>query len=291
MDFNDDARLDTSQVEVSGHRGRNTAIGGGLAGIVGLIAALLFGFNPFEEQQTATRSGSVQQQPQAGTTDLQASCRTGADADQNEQCRIVGVVNSIQAYWKSVFTNSNLTYTNAKTQLFTSATQTACGYATSNVGPFYCPADQKVYLDLTFFRDLQQRFGAEGGPFAQAYVIGHEYGHHVQNLLGTMNQVRPNTSGASSSAVRLELQADCYAGAWMRNAVRTGYLAEVTQQDLQEALSAAQAVGDDSIQQRTQGYVQPDAFTHGTSRQRTKWLNIGYDYGDPGRCTTFSGSI
>ncbi|GAB3668568.1 neutral zinc metallopeptidase [Actinocorallia lasiicapitis] len=289
MDFNDNARLDTSQVEVGGgHRGRNVAVGGGLVGVLGLLATLFLGFNPFEQQQTVSPSGNRQVDQ---STDLQASCRTGADADQNEQCRIVGVVNSIQSYWTKTFTNSDLTYRNAKTQLFTGATQTACGYATAQVGPFYCPADQKVYLDLSFFRELQTKYGAKGGPFAQAYVIGHEYGHHVQNLLGTMNKVKQGTTGASSPAVRLELQADCYAGAWMRNAVQTGYLTQVTSQDLEEALSAAEAVGDDRIQQRSQGYVQPDAFTHGTSRQRTKWVNIGYDYGDPSRCTTFSGSL
>ncbi|GAA3213525.1 neutral zinc metallopeptidase [Actinocorallia longicatena] len=272
-----------------GHRGRNTAIGGGLAGLLGLVAMLFLGFNPFEEQQTATPAAGRQQIGER--TDLQAACQTGADADQNEQCRIVGVVNSIQNYWTGAFAASSLTYRNARTQLFTGATQTSCGYATSQVGPFYCPADQKVYLDLTFFQQLQRQFGASGGPFAQAYVVGHEYGHHVQNLLGTMNKVKSGTTGASSPAVRLELQADCYAGVWMRNAVKTGYLTQVTGEDLAQALSAAEAVGDDRIQSRTQGYVQPDAFTHGTSRQRTKWVNIGYDYGDPGRCTTFSGAI
>lgn len=292
MDFNDNARLDTSQVEVNpgGGRGRGgVAAGGGLVAIVGVIATLLFGFNPFESQQSAVQQGN--QQPVGPTGDLGASCQTGMDADQNEQCRIVGVVNSIQAYWQQVFANNNRQYSLAKTQLFTNGTQTACGYATAQVGPFYCPGDRKVYLDLSFFRTLQQQFGAKGGPFAQAYVIGHEYGHHVQNLLGTMSKVRQGTSGASSAAVRLELQADCYAGAWMKNAVQTGYLTQVTPEDLAEALSAAQAVGDDSIQSRTQGYVQPDAFTHGTSAQRTKWVNVGYDSGDPNRCTTFSGAI
>jgi predicted metalloprotease len=291
VDFNDDVRLDGSQVEVNnGGRTARTLAAGGLLGFVGIIASLLFGFNPFEETQNATNVGSQLQQI-SGTTDLQAGCRTGADADQNEQCRIVGVVNSIQSYWKTTFQGNDLTYRPARTQLFTGLTETACGHATAQVGPFYCPADHKVYLELGFFQELEQQFGAAGGPFAQAYVIGHEYGHHMQNLLGTMDQVKHGTTGASSPAVRMELQADCYAGAWMRNAVDTGYLASITDTDLAEAVSAASAVGDDSIQNRTQGYVQPDTFTHGTSRQRMKWLTIGYHYGSPVRCTTFSGAL
>jgi len=286
MDFNDDVRLDPSQVERGG-RGRGIAVGGGAVGIIGLIMALLFGVDPFggEGGQDARQPG-VQE-----AADLQEKCRTGADAEQDEECLVVGVVNSVQAYWKEAFARSGLAYTPAKTQLFQDATQTACGYATKNVGPFYCPADQKVYLDLTFFDELQAAYGAKGGAAARAYVIGHEYGHHAQNLLGAMNRTRQGTTGASSPAVRLELQADCYAGVWMSNAVKTGYLARITRQDLDQALSAAQAVGDDRIQQRSQGRVQPDSFTHGTSAQRAKWLTTGYTTGDPGRCDTFQGGI
>ncbi|ROO90774.1 hypothetical protein EDD29_8513 [Actinocorallia herbida] len=288
MDFNDDVRLDPSQVEVSrGKRGRNVAAGGGL---IGILAAIFFGVNPFEEGQYAQQRQQAPQEVQEAS-DVQKKCLTGVDAEQGGDCLVVGVVNSVQDYWGKVFANSGLTYTQAKTQLFEGATQTGCGYATAQVGPFYCPADQKVYLDLTFFDELQSKYGAEGGPAAQAYVIGHEYGHHVQNQLGVMNKVQQGTSGASSPAVRMELQADCYAGVWMRNAVQTGYLAQITQQDLDQALSAAQAVGDDRIQSRSQGYVRPDAFTHGTSAQRTKWLTEGYSSGDPSRCNTFKGAI
>ncbi|MDX6742686.1 neutral zinc metallopeptidase [Actinocorallia sp. A-T 12471] len=291
MDFNDDVRLDPSQVEVNrGGRGRGVAMGGGLVGLLGLIAALFFGVNPFEGQEPGQGAQQAPQQAQEAS-DVQRKCLTGVDAEQGGDCLVVGVVNSVQDYWGRVFANSGLDYTQAKTQLFEASTQTGCGYATSQVGPFYCPADQKVYLDLTFFDELQSKYGAQGGPAAQAYVIGHEYGHHVQNLLGVMNRVQQGTSGASSPAVRMELQADCYAGVWMRNAVQTGYLAQITQQDLDQALSAAQAVGDDRIQTRAQGYVRPDAFTHGTSAQRSKWLTEGYSSGDPTRCDTFRGAI
>ncbi|MEU5880893.1 neutral zinc metallopeptidase [Spirillospora sp. NPDC047279] len=283
MDFRDDAELDSSQVEDTRGRGvpkGGLAIGGGAVGILALVVGLFFGID--------ITGGNDQPAQQTGSgTDLAAKCRTGADADQSEDCRIVGTVNSIQSYWKQTLNG----YTPAKTQLFSQATQTACGYATSDVGPFYCPGDRKVYLDLNFFNQLQQQFGAEGGPFAQAYVVGHEYGHHVQNLLGTLGKSRSSARGAESGAVRVELQADCYAGAWAKNAVSTGFLEQLTDTDVRQALSAAEAVGDDSIQRRTQGYVQPDGFTHGTSEQRRKWFTTGYQSGDPRQCDTFSGSI
>jgi predicted metalloprotease len=286
MDFDDDARLDASQVEdVGGRRGGmpggGIAIGGGAAGIIALILALIFGFNPGDITGGAEQPAGLQP-----GSDLSQQCRTGADADQSEKCRVVGVVNSIQDYWAG-----KVQYTPAKTVLFSGAVQTACGAADSSVGPFYCPADQKVYLDLTFFDDLRTRFGAEGGPFAQAYVIAHEYGHHVQDLLGTMNRVGQG-SGAEGASVRLELQADCYAGIWAHNAVSTGFYAKpFTDADIREALDAAAAVGDDRIQEQTSGRIDRDAFTHGTSAQRTKWFTNGYQSGDHARCDTFSGGI
>jgi uncharacterized protein len=290
MDFDDDAKLDSSQVEdARGRRvsGGTMAVGGGAAGIIALLAALFFGVDLTGGGST-TAQRQADQGPIAGATANLSSCRTGADADQSEDCRIVGTVNSIQKYWTGALRG----YTPAKTQLFSQQTRTACGVASSDVGPFYCPADQKVYLDLSFFGQLQRQFGAEGGPAAQAYVIGHEYGHHIQNLLGTMSRAKAGVSGATSGSVRLELQADCYAGVWVKNAVSTGFFANpFSARDIQQALSAAQAVGDDRIQQRTQGYVQPDGFTHGTSEQRERWFTTGYETGDPNRCDTFSGAI
>ncbi|MEU3168802.1 neutral zinc metallopeptidase [Streptosporangium sp. NPDC006930] len=288
MDFKDDAQLDSSQVESRGGGGRipggGIAIGGGAAGIIALIVALIFGINPGD-----ITGGSSQPAPVGTGSDLTAQCRTGQDADQNEECRVVGVVNSIQDYWPKAVQG----YEPAKTVMFSGQVDTECGAADSSVGPFYCPADRQVYLDLSFFKELESKFGAKGGPFAQAYVIGHEYGHHVQNLLGTNAKAQQGPQqGPESGSVRLELQADCYSGAWAKNAYETGLFEKpFTKTDIEEALSAASAVGDDSIQERTQGRVNPEGFTHGTSAQRVKWFTTGYESGDPARCDTFAGSI
>lgn len=310
MQFDDDAKLDPSQVEdvrASGNQpkgggggmpGGCALPGGGKGGgclllVLGVAALFVFKVVPMPFTDT---SGGGQNVPAPAVTpsgNLADSCQTGADANQSEKCRMVGIVNSIQSYWKQAFSErSGNAYTPAKTVLFSNAVRTACGAADAQVGPFYCPGDRKVYLDLTFFNTLQRDFGAEGGPFAQAYVTAHEYGHHVQNLLGTMNRVGNDRQGANSAAVRLELQADCYAGVWANNAVETGFYTQpFSAQDIDQALSAAQAVGDDRIQRRMQGMVTPDGFTHGTSAQRTKWFTTGYETGDPKRCDTFSGGI
>ncbi|GGL01072.1 membrane protein [Sphaerisporangium melleum] len=290
MDFRDDVKLDASQVENrggGGFPGGGLAIGGGAAGIIALIAALIFGINPGDITGGGDTTGV---QP---TSDLSQECKKGSDADQSENCRVVGVVNSIQAYWNDAFDSGGSgSYSPARTVLFSQAVDTGCGQASSQVGPFYCPSDKRVYLDLSFFDELQSKFGAKGGPFAQAYVIAHEYGHHVQDLLGTMGRVQGDEQGAQSASVRLELQADCYSGVWAKNAVDTGFYEKpFTETDIQEALDAAAAVGDDRIQEKAQGRVDPEAFTHGTSEQRMKWFSTGYTSGDPGKCDTFSGGI
>lgn len=280
MDFDDRAELDASQVEDTGGRGGRGGlmVGGGAAGILVLLVALLFGINPGDI------TGSDQPAGLQPTSDLSQQCRTGADADQSEKCRVVGVVNSVQKYWSDQIQD----YQPARTTLFSGRIQTGCGLADSSVGPFYCPNDQHVYLDLGFFDELRSRFGAEGGPFAQAYVIAHEYGHHVQNQLGALARARQG-GGSNGGSVRVELQADCYAGVWARNAVDTGFYAKnFTDDDIRQALDAAAAVGDDRIQRRTQGRVDPEGFTHGTSQQRTKWFRNGYESGDPRGCDTFS---
>jgi predicted metalloprotease len=285
MDFRDAARLDTSQVsDVRGRRGvggRGAAIGGGGLGVVGLLIALLLGFSPAD-----LGAGGDQLFPQGGgvvDSDLTERCQTGADADRDEDCRVVGIVNSVQAYWSEALEG----YSPATTQIFSDATDTGCGSATSAVGPFYCPADQGVYLDLGFFEVLRTQYGASGGDFAQAYVIAHEYGHHVQNLTGQSAKVRRGQEGPQSDSVRLELQADCYAGVWTANAVDTGYLT-VDEADIREGLSAASAVGDDRIQERSAGRVDPESWTHGSAEQRQKWFRTGLSAGDPEKCDTFA---
>jgi predicted metalloprotease len=292
VDFNDRARLDTSQVsDVRGRRGgglggRGMAVGGGGLGLVGLLIALVLGINPADltggEDSLGTGTG-------AGTgavSDLEERCRTGVDADRDQDCQVVGTVNSIQEYWSGQVQG----YRPAQTELFDGATTTGCGSATSAVGPFYCPPDDGVYLDLSFFEVLRTQYGAKGGEFAVAYVIAHEYGHHVQNITGQSAKVQRSADqeGPNSGSVRLELQADCYAGAWTANAVATGYLTEITDADISEALSAASAVGDDRIQEKSTGRVDPESWTHGSAEQRQKWFRTGLSSGDPRQCDTFA---
>jgi uncharacterized protein len=273
------ARLDPSQI--SDRRGMSGGVplvaGGGVVGlIITVILVLLNGGGTGSPGGTAANPSS----------DL-SSCHTGADAQQNPDCTIVAYVNSIQDYWNGEIKN----YQPANTVLFTGQTSTGCGTASTSTGPFYCPSDKKIYLDLGFFQQLTQQFGANGGPLAQAYVIAHEYGHHVQDLLGTLDRANGSTQGAQSGSVRLELQADCYAGVWAANAVSTGFITKITDQDVADALSAAAAVGDDRLQREYQGRVNPDTWTHGSSAERQTWFKTGYDSGDPHSCDTFSGSI
>ncbi|TMR28664.1 neutral zinc metallopeptidase [Nonomuraea zeae] len=271
MDFRDDVDLDASQVENAGGSGGGGGggfpggmiIGGG--GIVSLIVLVLV----FVLNNVGGGAEPAQRRP---PSNLSEQCQKGKDADQSEQCRVVGVVNSIQDYWKREISE----YRAAKTILYTGQLKTGCGSASSSVGPFYCPGDQRVYLDLSFFDQLHTQFGAKGGPFAQAYVIAHEYGHHVQNLLGALE---------SGSSVSVELQADCYAGVWAKNAVDTGFYEKpFTDADIAEALDAAAAVGDDRIQQRSTGRIDPESFTHGSSEQRVNAFQRGYKNGGPGDC-------
>lgn len=287
MPFNERSRLDPSQVEDRRGRGSGTAvaIGGGGIGLLILLAAVLLGVVDLDDLQ-----GMVEQAPPpdiaSETTNLE-ECQTGVDANARQDCRIVGYVNSIQDFWTDEFARQGGEYVPAKTVLFTGSTEAACGYATSAIGPFYCPYDQKVYLDLAFFDLLRSRFGAQGGSFAEAYVLAHEYGHHVQGLFGVLDQTGGSgATGPQSEAVQIELQADCFAGVWVHNATETGYLTQVTDEEITQSLDAAAAVGDDRIQSETQGYVSPETWTHGSSEQRQMALKDGLQSGDVFSCET-----
>jgi len=281
MRFRPGARLNTGQVQDRrGGGGRGLAVGGGAGGLLVVIVLALLGVN----LPGGSDPYSLGPSSDAPTTELATACETGSDANQREDCRIVGVVNSVQDYWAEHLDG----YRETPTQFFTAQTSTGCGAASSAVGPFYCPVDQTVYIDLDFYDDLRARFGAQGGPFAEAYVIAHEYGHHVQHLLGTDKRVGDDRQGETSGSVRLELQADCYAGVWAAHAVETGYIEDLTAADIADGLNAAAAIGDDRIQEQATGRVDPESWTHGSSASRQKWFNTGYRGGDPQRCDTFA---
>jgi predicted metalloprotease len=294
MRFRRGATLDTGQVtDVRGRRvGGPLALGGGGLGIVGLLAFLLISW-------LSGGGGIGQLGPLDGTavgggdtpSTINQDCRTGQDANQRDDCRIVAVVNSVQGFWGGVFQRSNRRYQYVDTVFFTDSVNTGCGYASSAVGPFYCPADKLVYIDLGFFDDVKDQLGVEVTPFVQAYVIAHEYGHHVQDQLGVLQAIRGDTQGPESKGVRSELQADCYAGVWAAHAVETGLIDQLTQADINSGLDAAAAIGDDRIQEKTRGQVDRESWTHGSSEQRRRWFSRGYEQGKPSACDTFSGAI
>ncbi len=302
--FDPNAKLDTSQVNDergSGGggfstgglgRGGGIAVGGGAGTIILIVLSLLLGFNPLS--QGNSNSGVVATQgPRAapGANNIAQNCKTGQDANNETDCRVVGTVNSVQKYWTDEFTRRSARYQPVPTTLFSGQTQTGCGAATASVGPFYCPSDKVVYIDLGFFDELHSKFGATGGPFAQEYVLAHEYGHHVQDLQGTLGRASSDRTGPQSASVRTELQADCYAGVWANHATQTGFLTQLTDQNIADGLNAAASVGDDRIQKEFQGRVNPESWTHGSSAQRQQWFLNGYHSGNMDSCDTFKGTI
>ncbi len=263
-----------------GISGGGKIIGGGLGGIVLLVIALLMGADPRQllEQLPAG-------DPSSGTQSSRPN-----NPQEDELVQFVRVVlASTEDYWTNAFRQMGREYRKPKLQLFTGRVESACGVAGASVGPFYCPGDEKIYLDLSFFDELRTRFQAPG-DFAQAYVIAHEVGHHVQNLLGTMDKVdaargRVSKDAENQLSVRLELQADFLAGLWANYARQKNLL---DPDDVDEALGAASAVGDDRLQQESQGYVVPDSFTHGSSQQRIQWFRRGFESGDIRQGDTFN---
>lgn len=263
-----------------GMGGRGLAIGGGGLGTLVLILIIwLCGGNPQTLLDQLGGGGSAPQQQQQ----QQPNQPNGQTDDQKKF--VASVLGSTEDVWSKVLPEqARIKYTYPKLVLFTDQVQSACGVAGSSTGPFYCPGDQKLYLDYSFFNELSREFKAPG-DFAQAYVIAHEVGHHVQNLLGTMDKVQ-NAGNTNDLSVKLELQADCYAGVWAFYAKQQGL---VETGDPEEALRAASAVGDDSIQKKSQGYVVPESFTHGSSQQRIQWFAKGFQTGDMRQCNTFGG--
>ncbi|MFK3983286.1 neutral zinc metallopeptidase [Micromonospora sp. NPDC050397] len=295
MELNENAEIDTSQVEdrrgSGGLGGISLGGGGGLVGLVVTVLVALvgggFGLNAL------TNGGDGQ----GDNTAIEERC-SADDALRQLDCRNTLYVNSIQAWWQRALPESfGKTYTASDTVFFEQAVNTGCGAADSGVGPFYCPADDKVYIDLSFYQQLADQLGAPG-QFAQPYVLAHEYGHHVQDLLGTEAQLRRQQARdpgqANELSVALELQADCYAGAWAKNATGTAdasgqkIFTSITDRDIQEGLDTASAIGDDAIQQRSGGQIDESSFTHGSSAQRQEWFKRGYDTGDPKSCDTFA---
>lgn len=258
-----------------GFKGGKVVAGGGIIGVIILLASMYFG----DADSTQVLQGIQQQMEQGQQTE--AVPLSEEDKKMGEFVRVV--LADTEDVWKKIFAENGLTYVEPKLVLFRDGVQTECGGATSQSGPFYCPADQKVYMDLGFFEELRTRFGAKGGDFAIAYVIAHEVGHHVQNLLGTSGEVHEKRQQLSESAgnklsVALELQADFYAGVWAHHDQKLNHMLE--EGDIDEALDAANAVGDDAIQKKMQGSVVPDSFTHGSSEQRMYWFRKGFDTGD-----------
>lgn len=287
MTFNDNANISGGKVS---KRGRNTgiAVGGGVGVIVLFVLSQLLGVD-LTGLAGGEQSGQSQSEEGAG---LEA-CQTGADANTDVDCRMKGAAASLEAYWSVEYPLLGGTYVSPNDmQLFTASTQTGCGAASSATGPFYCPPEQTIYLDTSFYDELRGRFGSSGGPLAEMYVVAHEWGHHIQNIAGILEQAQDGQTGPASNGVRVELQADCFAGAWtaaasdVEDSAGVAFLKPVTREQVTDALSAAAAVGDDRIQQAVTGQVNPEGWTHGSSEQRQRWFLIGFEHGAE-NCNTF----
>jgi uncharacterized protein len=299
MELNENAEIDTSQIDDERSSGGGGGFGGlpigggGLTGIIiTVVVALVGGY--FGINTLGGSSGGTSQE--GSNTTLSAKCKQ-EDAVKQLDCRNALYVNSIQDYWKDAYPQYfDGSYKPATTTFFANAVNTACGQADSGVGPFYCPGDNKVYIDLTFYKTLADQLGAPG-EFAQPYVLAHEYGHHVQDLSGTeaaMRRAQQRDPGEKNAlSVKLELQADCYAGVWAKNATGTDdakgqkLFKSITAKDIQEGLETASKIGDDTLQQRSGGTINPAEFTHGTSAQRQEWFSTGFKSGSPKSCDTF----
>ncbi|MGN2252418.1 neutral zinc metallopeptidase [Frateuria sp. GZRe12] len=288
MDWQKGERSRNVEVDSGRGGGGGFGFGGGRGmGIGGLIVLAILGWVFFKDPTALLDQGG-----QAGPTTTQVS--EPAQVDPQQRDFVSAILGSTEKTWGDIFAANGRQYVDPTLDLFSGGVRTACGLASTAVGPFYCPGDQKVYLDLSFFQELQDRFGA-AGDFARAYVIAHEVGHHVQKLLGVFDQVQQARErgapmeGANGLSVRQELQADCFAGVWANRSEQRLHWLQAG--DVEEALNAASKIGDDTLQRETRGTVVPDSFTHGTSAQRVKWFKAGLESGQVSRCDTFSGDI
>ena len=272
---------------------RGGAIAGGGAGLLGIVGFLIYqftGVNVGPALESLEGAGGGGQQQESVIEDC-----TAEEANTQRDCRLSATIQSLDAFWSEEVTAAGGQFAQPQVVEFQQGTTTGCGEASSSTGPFYCPPDQGIYIDLGFYDLLQSRFGAAGGPLPEMYVTAHEYGHHIQNITGVMASADRGGAGADSDSVRIELQADCYAGMWTRDAVTrvdpdtgTVFLQPITDDQLADALSAAAAVGDDHIQQQSGGGVDPHTWTHGSSEQRQNWFATGYNEGSLAACDTFA---
>ena len=290
MEYRGDADISSSRVRYGGgagsgggRRGGRVALGGGVGGLVVLLLVVFLG-GDIGDLLGGEQSGATQQQPSG------QRCTKASEIEQNRDCRWDAYEVALTNYWESAFT-SGFEPVSAM-QLFSGKVATACGTGTSEMGPFYCPGDTTIYLDTEFTGQLLQQLGTERSDAAELYIVGHEYGHHISNLTGDMKKARAggNDTGPKSGGVRLELQADCYAGVFFHNTIKdpASPIAAVTQDDLNRIVAAARAVGDDHIQEQSGGRVVPESWTHGSSEMRQHWVGVGFSSGDPASCDTFS---
>lgn len=279
-------RRSTNIEDRRGSRAKSGLLGGGIGTIVLVLVAMYFGVDP---------SFLIEGMQSANVGSTSANRPTAEDLENDPLADMVSVVIAdTEDVWKEIFAAQGRRYQEPTLVMFTGSTRSACGLGQAAMGPFYCPADQKAYIDLGFYEDMRSRFKAPG-DFAQAYVIAHEIGHHVQNLLGVsgkVHQLKQQVSQAEANrlSVRLELQADCFAGVWANRAHHTARNITLEAGDVEEALNAASAIGDDRLQRQSRGTVVPESFTHGTSEQRQRWFRAGLESGNPDACDTFSAS-
>lgn len=297
MTFDPGGRIDPGRASRGGGGRRGVAVGGGLGGLLILLVGAYFGLDlsGVVGGQRASSGGGSQQGQAVDGRQAFPECTSGQAANEDVDCRVIATAESLDAVWGQLLPGE---YREPELVLFTGAVGTACGDATSEVGPFYCPGDRTAYFDTAFFSELTDRFGASSGPLAQEYVVAHEFGHAVQDQQGLLAAVQGDRAGAESAAVRSELQADCFAGVWAHHATSTPdpdtgrpLLQPLTPTDVSDALSAAASVGDDRIQEAATGRTDPETYTHGTAEQRQRWFSTGYDSGDPAACDTTSAQL